>query len=170
MSKIFGKLYFKILDSELICFKPDYPNYISGRDTSATRGGHNRENDSYDKNSGTGRRGGYQGKNSRSDNDREGDRKGGGRRGGFKSSNKPGNRDLNYEGGKASTSEDQTHEANSSSRINGQIAKNGPVSGNVEGKGAPSSGVEDSGLSSLSSSDCNKSGPTAVSADSKVFS
>ena len=104
---------YKILDSELICFKPDYPNYISGRDTSATRGGHNRENDSYDKNSGTGRRGGYQGKNSRSDNDREGDRKGGGRRGGFKSSNKPGNRDLNYEGGKASTSEDQTYEANS---------------------------------------------------------
>ena len=77
---------------------------------------------------------------------------------------------MNYEGGKASTSEDQTHEVNSSSRINGQIAKNGPVSGNVEGKGAPSSGVEDSGLSSLSSSDCNKSGPTAVSADSKVFS
>jgi len=142
----------------------------SGRDASGTRGGHNRENDSYDKNNGTGRRGGYQGKNSRSDNDREGDRKGGGRRGGFKSSSKTGNRDLNYEGGKASTSEDQTHEVNSSSRINGQIAKNGPVSGNVEGKGAPSSGVEDSGLSSLSSSDCNKSGPTAVSADSKMYS
>ena len=160
----------EILDSELICYKFDYLNYLSGRDTSGTRGGHNRENDSYDKNNGTGRRGGYQGKNSRSDNDREGDRKGGGRRGGFKSSSKTGNRDLNYEGGKASTSEDQTHEANSSSRINGQIAKNGPVSGNVEGKGAPSSGVEDSGLSSLSSSDCNKSGPTAVSADSKVVS
>ena len=141
--------------------------YFSGRDASGTRGGHSRESESYDKSNSTGRRGGYQGKNSRSDNDRE-DRKVG-RRGGFKNSGKAGNRDSNYDGGKASTSDDHQQETNSSSRINGQTAKNGPVTaGNVDGKGALS-GVEDSGLSSLSSSDCNKSGPSATSNDSKVI-
>jgi len=140
----------------------------SGRDASGTRGGHSRESESYDKSNSTGRRGGYQGKNSRSDNDRE-DRKVG-RRGGFKNSGKAGNRDSNYDGGKASTSDDHQQETNSSSRINGQTAKNGPVTaGNVDGKGALS-GVEDSGLSSLSSSDCNKSGPSGTSTDSKMFS
>ena len=144
-------------------------NLLSGRDTSGTRGGHNRDTDGYDKSNSTGRRGGYQGKNSRSDNDREGDRKGGGRRGGFKSGGKGGNRDSNYDGGKTSA-DDIAHETNPSSRINGQIAKNGAVTtGNVEGRGATSSGVEDSGLSSLSSSDCNKSGTSTTATDSKVI-
>ena len=145
---------------------------LSGRDTSGTRGGHNREADGYDKSNSTGRRGGgYQGKGNRSDNDREGDRKGGGRRGGFKSGGKGGNRDSNFDGGRTLAVDDIPHEANSSSRINGQIAKNGAVtSGNVEGRGATSSGVEDSGISSISSSDCNKSGTSTTATDSKVMS
>jgi len=44
------------------------------------------------------------------------------------------------------------------------------TTGNVEGRGATSSGVEDSGLSSLSSSDCNKSGTSTTATDSKMFS
>jgi len=143
------------------------------RDNTGSRGGHGRDTESYDKSSGqptSSRRGGnFQSRGGRSDNEREGDRKGGGRRGGFKNSGKGGTRDSNYEG-RSPAVDDHTHESNSSSRINGQIAKNGAVAtGNgSESRGATSSAGEDSGLSSLSPSDGNKSGVSTTALDSKA--
>ena len=79
------------------------------------------------------------------------------------------NRDSTYEVGRSPATDDHTNESISSSRINGQISKNGAAAtGNcTEGRGATSVG-DDSGLSSLSSSECNKSG-SITAPDSKVY-
>ena len=149
----------------------------SGRDNSGNRGGHGRDSENYDKpnsHSASGRRGGsYQGRGGRSDNDREGgsDRKGAGRRGGHKSIGRGGTRDTNYDGGRSPATDDHPNESNSSSRLNGQIVKNGAAATGScsETRGVTSSLGEDSGMSSLSSADGNKSGISTTANDSKVL-
>ena len=63
--------------------------------------------------------------------------------------------------------EDNPNDSNSSSRINGQIVKNGAASTGSCSETA--SRGEDSGMSSLSSADGNKSGTSATANDSKVI-
>ena len=149
----------------------DNLSLFSGADNGSSRGGHGRDSENFDKSSNqstSSRRGGnYQSRGGRSDMDRDGDRKGG-RRGGYKHNSKGSSKDSNYDGGKSLITEDQTHESIASARVNGQSAKHGvPVTGNSDGRGCTSSVGEDSGLSSLSSSDINKSGISSTS-DTKV--
>ena len=144
---------------------------FSGTDNGSSRGGQGRDSENFDKSSNqstSSRKGGnYQSRGGRNDIDRDGDRKGG-RRGGYKHNSKGSSKDSNYDGGKSLVHEDQTNESIASSRVNGQSAKHGaPATGNSDGRGCTSSVGEDSGLSSLSSSDMNKSG-ISLSSDTKV--
>ena len=144
---------------------------FSGTDNGSSRGGQGRDSENFDKSSNqstSSRKGGnYQSRGGRNDIDRDGDRKGG-RRGGYKHNSKGSSKDSNYDGGKSLVHEDQTNESIASSRVNGQSAKHGaPATRNSDGRGCTSSVGEDSGLSSLSSSDMNKSG-ISLSSDTKV--
>ena len=78
-----------------------------------------------------------------------------------------GARDSNFDGGRSPAMEDNPNDSNSSSRINGQIVKNGAASAG-SGSETASRG-EDSGMSSLSSADGHKSGTSAIANDSKVI-